>query len=127
MLYMESAHYRRVATGKLDSLSARTLNPRRKYPTVQVFVDGILTLEDEVLREDARRVVESIVTEDLCNHLHHPGLRHLRKTIVRDAFLAAEREASEAASCDCMTEDPGDGLGERVVTHSRRCPLHPAT
>lgn len=24
-----------------------------------------------------------------------------------------------------MTEDPGDGLGERVVTHSLTCPEHP--
>jgi hypothetical protein len=24
-----------------------------------------------------------------------------------------------------MTEDPGDGDGERVVTHSLRCPDHP--
>ncbi len=27
--------------------------------------------------------------------------------------------------CNCMTEDPGDGFGERVVTHSLSCPLHP--
>lgn len=27
--------------------------------------------------------------------------------------------------CGCMTEDPGDGSGERVVTHSMTCPLHP--
>ena len=27
--------------------------------------------------------------------------------------------------CDCMTEDPGDGYGERVVTHSAGCELHP--
>jgi len=27
--------------------------------------------------------------------------------------------------CDCMTEDPDDGLGERVITHSLRCRLHP--
>ena len=24
-----------------------------------------------------------------------------------------------------MTEDPGDGYGERVVTHSLECPQHP--
>ena len=28
-------------------------------------------------------------------------------------------------ACDCMVEDPGDGYGERVVTHSGTCPLHP--
>lgn len=28
-------------------------------------------------------------------------------------------------TCGCMTEDPGDGLGERVVTHSLGCPQHP--
>lgn len=28
-------------------------------------------------------------------------------------------------TCQCMTEDPGDGLGERVVTHSLSCRLHP--
>lgn len=27
--------------------------------------------------------------------------------------------------CTCMTEDPGDGFGERVVTHSGGCPLAP--
>lgn len=27
--------------------------------------------------------------------------------------------------CNCMTEDPGDGFGERVVTHSLSCPMHP--
>lgn len=31
----------------------------------------------------------------------------------------------DARRCDCMTENPGDGYGERVVTHSARCPLHP--
>lgn len=30
-----------------------------------------------------------------------------------------------AARCQCMTEDPGDGWGERVLVHSARCPLHP--
>lgn len=30
-----------------------------------------------------------------------------------------------AIACHCMTEDPGDGLGERVVTHSGGCHLHP--
>jgi len=28
-------------------------------------------------------------------------------------------------TCTCMTEDLGDGLGERVVTHSGTCPKHP--
>lgn len=28
-------------------------------------------------------------------------------------------------SCDCMTEDPGDGYGERVMTHSSTCREHP--
>lgn len=28
-------------------------------------------------------------------------------------------------TCHCMTEDPGDGLGERVVTHSSSCADHP--
>ena len=28
-------------------------------------------------------------------------------------------------ACTCMTEDPGDGYGERVVTHSGTCPEHP--
>jgi hypothetical protein len=32
---------------------------------------------------------------------------------------------SPMRDCDCMTEDLGDGLGERVVTHSLSCPLHP--
>lgn len=27
--------------------------------------------------------------------------------------------------CACMTEDPGDGHGERVITHSGTCPQHP--
>ena len=27
--------------------------------------------------------------------------------------------------CTCMTEDPHDGFGERVVTHSLTCSLHP--
>lgn len=27
--------------------------------------------------------------------------------------------------CRCMTEDPGDGYGERVVTHSLTCHEHP--
>lgn len=30
-----------------------------------------------------------------------------------------------ARTCQCMTEDPGDGFGERVVTHSSGCPEHP--
>lgn len=29
------------------------------------------------------------------------------------------------AHCGCMEEDLNDGLGERVVIHSRRCPFHP--
>jgi hypothetical protein len=29
------------------------------------------------------------------------------------------------AVCGCMAEDPGDGEGERVLTHSMSCPLHP--
>lgn len=28
-------------------------------------------------------------------------------------------------TCHCMTENPGDGYGERVVTHFGGCPLHP--
>jgi len=28
-------------------------------------------------------------------------------------------------TCTCMTEDPGDGFGERVVIHSLSCPEHP--
>lgn len=33
--------------------------------------------------------------------------------------------AKQASECTCMTEDPGDGYGERVVTHSLDCPEHP--
>lgn len=34
-------------------------------------------------------------------------------------------DAYFARLCQCMTEDPGDGFGERVVEHSGSCPLHP--
>lgn len=34
-------------------------------------------------------------------------------------------QAATDTGCRCMTEDPGDGWGERVVTHSSLCPLHP--
>jgi hypothetical protein len=37
--------------------------------------------------------------------------------------LAGTAESQQP--CGCMTEDPGDGYGERVVTHSGKCPLHP--
>lgn len=34
-------------------------------------------------------------------------------------------EVTDNVWCGCMTEDPGDGFGERVVVHSMTCPLHP--
>lgn len=38
---------------------------------------------------------------------------------------ARKRAQAVVNKCDCMTEDLRDGFGERVVTHSLRCPLHP--
>lgn len=32
---------------------------------------------------------------------------------------------SNDSVCTCMTEDLGDGYGERVVTHSSGCPDYP--
>ncbi len=49
-----------------------------------------------------------------------------RQENVSDVLRAAlGAYVTSAAICDCMTEDPGDGYGERVVTHSGACYLHP--
>jgi hypothetical protein len=45
----------------------------------------------------------------------------------REEYLACNPHLTfePDSPCECMTEDLGDGFGERVVTHSMRCPLHP--
>lgn len=49
---------------------------------------------------------------------------HSRRDAAQQALTVLAKQDA-AKKCHCMTEDPGDGLGERVVTHSGGCPLHP--
>lgn len=46
--------------------------------------------------------------------------RPLSVSLTRDGVHIVTPDA-----CHCMTEDPGDGYGERVLTHSGSCPEHP--
>lgn len=52
---------------------------------------------------------------------------HGRAHTKAEAVAGAEAWMREhpLPACLCMTEDPGDGLGERVVTHSLTCREHP--
>ena len=51
--------------------------------------------------------------------------RKADRSKARTIAAGRKRQATVTPACRCMTEDPGDGLGERVVTHSSGCPLHP--
>lgn len=51
------------------------------------------------------------------------GARGLRSHQSRP--FAAMACLKDPLRCECMTEDLGDGFGERVVTHSSGCVLHP--
>lgn len=54
------------------------------------------------------------------------GRRVLYKESLLPSLWAARKCANAFKStCTCMTEDPGDGFGERVVIHSGSCRLHP--
>lgn len=46
-----------------------------------------------------------------------------RGEVLRSTRLS--RPGGDRVTCQCMTEDPGDGWGERVITHALSCPLHP--
>jgi hypothetical protein len=48
-----------------------------------------------------------------------PCCARTRSRAVAVLIDAAKKE------CRCMVEDPRDGYGERVVTHSLDCPHHP--
>lgn len=63
------------------------------------------------------------------------SIRDGGKLLYRERKLASLLSARAAAKkfletvsfdlCNCMKEDPKDGLGERVVIHSLRCKRHP--
>jgi hypothetical protein len=53
-----------------------------------------------------------------------PATWATREAAARNVARLADRGYTAHVTCDCMTENP-DGYGERVVTHSLRCPFHP--
>ena len=40
-------------------------------------------------------------------------------------LLSGDDLPAHPVQCGCMAENPGDGEGERVLTHSATCFLHP--
>lgn len=60
----------------------------------------------------------------------HPDYRHVRDDGTRVVLANIDGIGTctvpwRGPECRCMPEDPHDGLGERVVTHSMSCPQHP--
>jgi hypothetical protein len=41
----------------------RTLHPRRGYPTILVFVEGVVVLEDQVYRTDLRPCAQALIAQ----------------------------------------------------------------
>jgi hypothetical protein len=63
-------------------------------------------------RGSARRGAMGMIHSRIWRIDNIPGSWYTR---LKDATARIDRELSR---CDCMTEDPGDGFGERVATHS---------